>query len=134
MSEPNVDYNQIQTGDIEDVSVAQLEMAIGKELASVLHQHYPRRNWAVAVDASNGICAVMELDISKDKGYLLHLTRPMTELRGMMFKVGGEILERAGLPTSKKFNPELLEDLPRNLRDDVVTPDLIAPEELRVKK
>jgi hypothetical protein len=133
VSEPVVDYNHIQ-GEPESYSIAQIEQAIGKRLSTVLLHHYPMRNWAVAVDAPNGVAAVMETDISKDKGYILYLSRPMIELEEMMFKVGGEILERAGLPTSKKFDQDLIEDLPRNVKDDVVLPDLLAPEELRLKK
>ena len=133
MAEPLVDYNTIQ-GDPENYSLAQLELAIGKELSQQLHKHYPRRAWAVAVDCENGVCAVMEQNISKTKGYLLYLSRPMEELRSMMFKVGGEILERAGVPTSKKFDADILETLQRDARDDVVTPDLLAPEEERLRK
>lgn len=133
MSEPQVDYNTIQ-GDPENYTAAQLEMAIGKTLCTELAKHYPGRAWACATDLENGVVAVMEQNISKSAGYLLYLSRPMEELRGMMFKVGGEILERAGVPTGKQFNPEILETLSRDARDDVISPDLITPEAARLNK
>lgn len=133
MDEPLRDFNSLDLVDTSDIHVAQVEQWIGKTLCAELVKHYPNRNWAAAVDSGNGVVAIMETDISKEKGYVLHLTRSMDELRTMMKRVGGEILERAGLPTGKKFDPDLLEDLPRNVRDEVVTDDLETPEEARVR-
>jgi len=132
MNEPQIDYNQIVVDEGTDVSIAQLEMAIAKNLTQELVKHYPQRNWAVAVDAPNGVCAVMETDISKTKGYVIHLSRPMSVLLGMMKRVGGEILERADVPRGKKFDIELFDELPRDPRGDVDKPDLIAPEDPKV--
>lgn len=129
-AEPLVDYNDIVLeGDDTSVSLAQLEMSIARELTKELNKHYPWRNWAIAVDSKNGVLAVMETDISKKRGHIIHLSRPMKEIRAMMFKVGGEILERAGLPTGKIFDQDLLENLPRSVDDEVILSDLIAPEE-----
>ena len=130
MAEPLVDYNTIQ-GNPENYSLAQLEMAISKDLAMELAKHYPHRSWAVPVDAGNGVCAVMEQNISKTKGYLIYLSRPMEEIRGMMKQIGGEILERAGVTTAKKVDLAEFENLVRDVRDDVVASDLEAPEDKR---
>ncbi len=133
MAEKLIDYNQIDlTGD-QDVSMAQLEISIARELTAELVKHFPNRNWAIAVDSSNGMLAVMETDISQEKGYLIELSRSMNEIRGMMRAVGGEILERAGVPTGHRFNPDVMETLNRNARGEVIAPDLEAPEEKRAR-
>ena len=125
------DFNTLDLVDTSDIHIAQVEQWIGRSLCQELVKHYPNRNWAAAVDTQGGIVAIMETDISTEKGYVISLKRSMDEIRGMMMKVGGEILERAGLPTGKKFNPDLIEELPRTPRGQAIAPDLVAPEEKR---
>lgn len=129
MDEPLKDFNLLELTDLSDITVAQTEQWIGRSLCVELVKHYPNRNWAAAVDSVGGIVAIMETDISTEKGYVISLKRSMDEIRGMMQRVGGEILERAGLPTGKQFDPDLIEDLPRTPRGEVIASDLEAPEE-----
>lgn len=125
------DYNEIQVSDGDDVRQAKLEMWIAKTLCEELNKHYPMRDWLAGVDLVGGVVIIQQPDISTRKGYVISLKRSLNEIRKMMRAVGGEILERAGLPTGKKFNPDLMEVLPRAINDEVLAVDLLAPEEKR---
>ena len=133
LREPEIDYNDltITEKDSESVAIAKMEFSIGKELCTILAKHYPKRNWRVGVDLGNKVVMVFCTDVSTEKAYHTHLTRTWQEIRDMMPTVGGEILERAGLSRGRNFNTDILEIVTRDLRDNIISNDLIAPEEKR---
>ena len=101
--------------------------------AEELYKHYPLRDWTIVVDFRSGVVIIRGADVSAEKGYVVHLTNTMQELRQKMKFVGGEILERGGLSRAKVVDPEDAEDLPRDFRDEVRTADTDAPEEEKIR-
>ena len=131
LQEPQIDYNDLTITDKDSASVAiaKMEFAIGKELCTILAKHYPKRNWRIGVDIANKLVMVFCTDVSTTKAYHIHLTKTWNEIRKAMPKIGGEILERAGLSRDRQFNADILQIVKRDLRDNIITDDLIAPEE-----
>lgn len=129
--EPEIDYNELEISstDSDEVKRAKIEMFLGKQVCEVLAHHYPKRNWRAGVSLDNQVIVVMCTDVSTEKGYYIHLTRSLQEIRDMLPRIGGEILERAGLSREKKFNTDVVETLKRDVRDNVVNSDMVAPEE-----
>ena len=132
--EPEADFIVIDLTDNDNVRKAKLEMWVAQRLGSELLRIYPKRNWRITVDTEAGIAVVQEPDISQTKGYVLSLDRSLADLEQQMMRVGGEILERARLSRDTVFDPERLERVLRDFRDEVVSPDLLAPEEERALK
>lgn len=133
--EQSADYNDIVVSefDAEEVRRAKIELWIAKRLCTKLLSHFPMRDWKVLVDTGGGIVAVSLDSISKDKGYVISLKRTVTEIEGMMLRIGGEILERGGLSTAKNFNPDDIEILERDANDNAVSSDLETPEDKHAK-
>lgn len=74
------------------------EQEIAKNIAEVLHQHYPGHLWAVNVDIDNGIANVSNLRLSGNWGFVLHLGKILPlgykSFHKVIMQAGGEILER----------------------------------------
>lgn len=135
-NEPTEDYNDIQLSvfDTESQKRGKLEMFIGKSLAAVLANHYPNRNWNIGVDLGGGVVIVQCPDISTTAGYHISLQRSMDDIRGMLPRIGGEILERASVSRDRKFDQGDMETLNRDVKGNVVSEDLLAPEEKHIKR
>lgn len=134
--ESQVDYNDIHLNvfDTQEQKRAKLEMFIAKSLASVLADHYPNRNWNVGVDLNGGVVIVQCPDVSTVAGYHIKLSRSMNQIRRMLPKIGGEILERAGVPRDRKYDAEHMDLLKRDIRGNVDNSDIVTPEESYAKK
>lgn len=130
--EVEADYNELHLFDGVDRNLARVELWIAKKLGEELLRHYPGRNWTVTVSAEGGYVTVQCDEVSHQKGYYLSLDRSLDELTSMMMRVGGEILERGGLPRRRIVTPDEIEEVPRDFRDEVIGLDVLAPEERRV--
>ena len=125
------DYNHIKLEEGDVANKAKLEYWVAKTLGTELTRHYPNREWSVTVDVDAGTAIVRCPSVSQKKGFVLTLRRSLKELAGLMMSVGGEILERAGASRNRIFNQDNLETLQRDYLDEVVTPDMLTPEERR---
>ena len=134
MNEPEIDYNEIVLEQGKSLSRQQMELSIAKAVCAELAKHYPHVNWACAIDLDQGVIGVMCPEVSNTAAHVIHLSRTMTEIRGMLPKVGGEILERGGIPRERGTSLELIESLPRNVRGNIDNSDVVAPEEERAKR
>jgi hypothetical protein len=130
--EVTADYNEINILETDEAKSAKLEMWIAKRVGEHVANFYPNRQWRVDVDLLAGMLILSCPSVSSLKGYYLSLSRPLHDLQARAKMAAGEILERHGLPTSRAFNPDAIETLPRNIRDEVVTSDS-APEPLNAK-
>ena len=82
-----------------------------------LEQHYPGYMWNVECTWYTGCVTVKCLDIHGDYGFIIHLKDLVHDIGLQLpMKAGGELLERCGLPRSKR--PEKLE-LKRDIRGNV---------------
>lgn len=119
--------------DDAEIREAKAELCVAKQLAEELYRWYPLRDWMIVVDFRAGVVVIRGTDVSTQKGYLLRLTRGMEDLCQQMKRVGGEILERGALSRAKNVDPEDVEELPRDFRDEVRTVDTNAPEEDKIR-
>lgn len=80
------------TTDAPQISANDLIFA--KEMAEVLHAHYPGHLWAVSVEG--GMADIRNLMLSSQYGYRLRLpdVYSMSSFRHKVIHAGGEILER----------------------------------------
>jgi hypothetical protein len=109
---------------MSSVKRAKLEMWIAKNVGTSLVKHYPNRQWGVRVDLEGYMVIVTCDSISLTKGYHIHLLdRSIGELCDRAKQAAGEILERHGVSRSRKFDADILEALPRDVRDEVIAND-----------
>lgn len=120
-----VDYNGVVIGEeTQRRERAQVEFWIAKQLGTSLARVYPNRQWRVNVDSANEIIVVGCDSVSMEKGYHIHMrNRNIHELQQRAIKAAGEILERHNISRRNAFNPEHLETLKRDVRDNVIAPD-----------
>src|SRR6185503_6850878 len=122
--EITADYNKIFLHEGTSERRAKLEMFIAKRLGERVAATYPNRQWSVEVDLDNQMVVLMCPSVSTTKGYHLHFrTRTIHDMQAAAVKAAGEILERHNISRSNPFNPEVLETLPRDLRDNVIAVD-----------
>lgn len=118
------DYNQIDLSEGVDTRQAKLESWIAKTIGGELMNYYPNRQWGVKVDIDGGMLAVLCPSLSKEKGYHIHLEgKTMHQLIDRAKMGAGEILERYGITRNRYFNPDHLETLDRDVKDEVLSPD-----------
>ena len=93
------------------------DQATAQQCAAVLNQHYPGHAWAVNVRSSQGLITILDLNLSGQHGYVLHLRGLYSwdDLRDRVMRAGGEILERATLPR-RAYDDDRVRDLPMSLR------------------
>lgn len=121
------DYNEIHIHEDENERLAKLEMFIAKRIGEELVKHYPDRQWGVHVDL-RGIICIMCPSVSLERGYHLHINGDMIhQLQIRAVKAAGEILERHNVSRNRVVDPMTIEELPRDMRDNVIAPDA-APE------
>lgn len=88
---------------MSDVITAETEhardMALAKEIAETLHEHYPGWLWGVYV--ASGVAVIKNFYLSSRWGMVLHYAKIMGDAayrRRRVIESGGELLERAGAP------------------------------------
>ena len=122
------DYNEIQPEDSEDERQAKLEQWIGKRIGTTLMKHYNQREWKVMVDIKGRMLIIGCDSICNYKGYHIKMEgRTIEELCERSVMAAGEILERHNVARSRNFDPTQLDELARDARDSVISPDA-APE------
>lgn len=122
------DYNTIYLHEGTDERRAKLEMFIAKRVGEKVAATYPNRQWMIDVDLPNQMICVQCPSVSMTKGYHLHFNRrTLHDLQLAAVKAAGEILERHNVSRARVFDQDILETLPRDLRDNVIAPDA-APE------
>lgn len=120
------DYNEINLLELDDVKQAKMESWIAKRVGTRLMETYPNRQWGVGVDISGGMIYVMCPSLSLTKAYYISMSgRTVHDLGIEAVRAAGEILERYNVSRSRVFNPDHLETLERDLRDEVVSPDAV---------
>lgn len=121
-------FNEIKVVDADHEEVAKEQMRIAQAVGARLVKAYNNRQWKVIVDIKGGLLIIGCDSISNTKGYHIHMKGvPLNELEDRAVMAAGEILERHNLSRFKLFDPEIVEDLPRDLQDNVIAPDS-APE------
>jgi hypothetical protein len=122
------DCNVIYAHEGYDKGRAKLEMYIAKKIGEHMVKHFPNRQWGVEVDVENGVLVLLCPSLSKTKGYHIHLgSYTIHDLQARCVKAAGEILERHNVSRSKLFDPDTLEALVRDVKDNVIAVDA-APE------
>lgn len=131
---PVTNHNGINWDTAENHARARLEFALAEQIGPVLTEKYPRRRWAVGVDAEGGMMVIVCPSVSNTKGYHIALADPVSgaartllELIERAVRGAGEILERHGVSRDRHVNLDNILALPRNVKDDVIAPDA-APE------
>ena len=121
-------FNCIEIVDEDHVDVAEEQMRIAQAIGARLVRAYNNRQWKVIVDIKGGVLIIACDSISNNKGMHIHMAyKTLHELEDQAIVAAGEILERHNLSRLKLFNPDVVEDLPRDLQDNVIGPDS-APE------
>jgi len=122
------DCNVIYAHEDYDEAKAKVEMYIAKKIGEHMVRHYPNRQWGVEVDTTHGVLVLLCPSLSKTKGYHIHLGNyTIHDLQARCVEAAGEILERHNVSRSKLFDPDTLEALRRDVRDNVIAVDA-APE------
>ena len=118
------DHNAIELthADTDEIKQAKVEMWVASRLGTKLTQLYPHTNWNVNVDINGGVVIVSNPDVSPKRGFHISLERSMNEIDDMLYKVGGEILER-GRMARKGLTEDQVEDRMRNMRNEVIDLD-----------
>ena len=118
----------IEVVDAGHVSRAKQQMRIANIIGAALVKAYNNRQWKVIVDVKQGMLVIACDSVSNDKGYHIHMKgHSIRYLRQRAVFAAGEILERHALSRAKNFDADIIETLPRDLRDNVIGPDS-APE------
>ncbi len=121
-------FNKIEIVDEDHIDVAKEQMRIAQAIGARLVRAYNNRQWKVIVDIKGGVLIIACDSISNNKGMHIHMAHKMlSELEDQAVVAAGEILERHNLSRLKLFNPDVIEDLPRDFQDNVIGPDS-APE------
>lgn len=122
------DYNEVNLLEMDDVKQAKVESWIAKTIGTDLIDHYPNRQWGVQVDVFGQMVVIMCPSVSQEKGYYLSMEgRSLKDLVTKARWAAGEILERYNVSRARLFNPDHLETLARDAKDEVISSDA-APE------
>lgn len=123
-STPFRDFNAVNPEDSHEKKAAQLEFWIAKQIGEDLVKTYPNRQWHVDVDSRNETIVISCPSLSKRMGYRINMRRdPIAALLPRCRRAAGEILERYGITRGRIIDPYDIEQMPRDLRDDVISPD-----------
>lgn len=97
---PNIHYrgeeNNLLIANEHAEKQNMLDMALSKDVAEALNEHYPGHLWAVNCQGENGIMTIHNLMLSGQWGFTLKLDNSYSasDLRKRAIMAGGEILER----------------------------------------
>ena len=123
-SQPEVDYNTLVLNEEDDIWQAKKERMLAQTIGTVLIRKYPGRQWGVQVDLTGGMMNIQCPSLSLEKAYYVSLAgRTVHDLEKRATKAAGQILERYGLSRNKNFDPDIIETLDRNYKDEVVSID-----------
>lgn len=123
-NKPFTDYNVAVPEQSHDKKVAAVEFWIAKKIGEDLMHTYPNRQWHVDVDTRNETIVISCPSLSKRMGYRLNMKKEtIAQLLPRCRRAGGEILERYGVTRGRIIDPYDIEQMPRDLRDDVISKD-----------
>lgn len=73
-----------------------LDLEVAKMVSEELTRHYPGHMWAVNAQSEHGVVTVKNLNLSGNRGFLLHYRnmKSYDDLKRNAMRAGGEILER----------------------------------------
>lgn len=79
------------------------DMLTAKNMAEVLHRHYPGHLWGVNCDGRTGMIYIRNLSLSGEMGFKLKMPDiySASDLDKEVMRAGGEILERYRLSRGK---------------------------------
>lgn len=121
---PIQDFNAPQAEESHEAKAARVEFWIAKKIGEDLVAKYPGRQWTVNVDTRNEVIVISCPSLSKRMGYRLHMKRDnIAALLPRTRRAAGEILERFGVSRDRHIDVYSIEDMPRDLRDDVISKD-----------
>jgi len=85
------------------------DLILAKDMADVLHRHYPGHLWAVTCEGSKGIATVRNLMLSGNWGFVIKLRThySASSFAQEVMRAGGELLERYRLARTKADNEQL---------------------------
>lgn len=119
-----LDHNGMRPGDSHEESAMRVEFWMAKQIGTDLVKHYPNRQWHVDVDTRNQTIIISCPSLSKREGYRLHIKRDtIAELLPRCRHAAGAILERFNVTRGRIVDPYSFEDMPRDVRDDVIHRD-----------
>jgi len=125
-NKPFHDFNAPVAEDSHEAKAARLEFWIAKRIGEDLVATYPNRQWQVNVDTRNETIIISCPSLSKRMGYRLNMRRDtIGALLPRCRKAAGEILERYGVTRGRIIDPFDIEQMPRDLRDDVISSDAV---------
>lgn len=77
------------------------DMLLAKNMAELLHKHYPGHLWAVTCE--NGLATVRNMYLSGQWGFVIKISEQysISAFDRMVVKAGGELLERYNLSRGK---------------------------------
>lgn len=118
------DFNGAQAGESHEKQAVWLEFWMAKQIGTDLVKHYPNRQWHVDVDSRNQTIIISCPSLSKKEGYRLNMRRDtVADLLPRCRNAAGAILERFNVTRGRIIDPYTFENMPRDVRDDVVNPD-----------
>ncbi len=121
---PVLDFNTIVPEESHEKKAAAVEYWIAKKIGEDLVRTYPNRQWQVNVDTRNESIVISCPSLSKRMGYRLNMKKEtIAQLLPRCRKAAGEILERYGVTRGRIIDPFDIEQMPRDLRDDVISAD-----------
>jgi hypothetical protein len=93
-------------------AVPDRDYTMAKNVATVLHKHYPGHLWAVSAQSDQGIITIYDLYLSGKWGFVCHIADSQNDPNMKdIVRAGGELLERYNMARGK-FKEQALTDLP----------------------
>lgn len=90
-----------------------------KDIATLLHKHFPGFRWALQASDFGGVFRIYNLDFSGTWVYLLHYADVMNDPnRRAVLLAGDEMLRRFGW-IGNRYDPKQLAAMPRDVRGEV---------------
>lgn len=118
------DQNLLIANDY-DAQQNMLDMAMAKDVAEALNEHYPGHLWAVNCRGEAGLMTIHNLMLSGQWGFTLMLDKSYSasDLRQRAIMAGGEILERYRVSRGR-INHDQMAEMPVDFAGRVIGGDL----------
>lgn len=105
MSEPIILYQNADGGSMQQDLA---DIALAKQMSEVLQRHYPGHSWGVNVNGAGGVATIMNMKLSGQWGFLLHLNSfSASEYDKRVVMAAGELLEHYNLSRGRFKAAEL---------------------------
>ena len=117
-------YNELNIESEDEIPHAVAELITAQDIGLKLMKHYPGREWGVRVDNPGGMIILTCPSLSHMHGYYLPMyndSKRTLQTRAVM--ACGQILERYNVSRNRKFDSDILETLPRDFQDEVISAD-----------